>query len=148
MSQGFQNAYSQRELEQLKFKQILGCCDMLLRPLQQFRLWCSCHSTLSPRHRAASNPGWHLGSCLQRCTALLSLGSHISGDSVGKKVNFTCLSGSSCFDCVEEEYDDDAQVVEDEEDEEEEEEGEEEDVSGEEEVRIYAIKNGCGVTML
>ncbi|NXX00958.1 AN32A protein, partial [Larus smithsonianus] len=37
------------------------------------------------------------------------------------------------FDCIEEEYDDDAQVVEDEEDEEEEEEGEEEDVSGEEE---------------
>lgn len=49
------------------------------------------------------------------------------------------------FDCIEEEYDDDAQVVEDEEDEEEEEEGEEEDVSGEEEVRIYAVNNGCGV---
>lgn len=47
------------------------------------------------------------------------------------------------FVCVEEEYDDDAQVVEDEEDEEEEEEGEEEDVSGEEEVRIYAVNNGC-----
>ncbi|KFQ25501.1 Acidic leucine-rich nuclear phosphoprotein 32 family member A, partial [Mesitornis unicolor] len=41
--------------------------------------------------------------------------------------------------CTEEEYDDDAQVVEDEEDEEEEEEGEEEDVSGEEEVRTYAV---------
>lgn len=47
------------------------------------------------------------------------------------------------FVCIEEEYDDDAQVVEDEEDEEEEEEGEEEDVSGEDEVRIYAVNNGC-----
>jgi len=52
------------------------------------------------------------------------------------------------FDCVEEEYDDDAQVVEDEEDEEEEEEGEEEDVSGEEEVRIYAVNNGWGGNVL
>lgn len=42
------------------------------------------------------------------------------------------------FRCTEEEYDEDAQVVEDEEDEEEEEEGEEEDVSGEEEVRVWA----------
>lgn len=52
------------------------------------------------------------------------------------------------FDCIEEEYDDDAQVVEDEEDEEEEEEGEEEDVSGEEEVRIYVVNNGCGANIL
>ncbi|NWJ10435.1 AN32A protein, partial [Crypturellus undulatus] len=43
------------------------------------------------------------------------------------------LLGINLFACIEEEYDEDAQVVEDEEDEEEEEEGEEEDVSGEEE---------------
>lgn len=45
--------------------------------------------------------------------------------------------------CVEEEYDEDAQVVEDEEEDEEEEEGEEEDVSGEEEVRIRGRGNIC-----
>ncbi|NWI11309.1 AN32A protein, partial [Crypturellus soui] len=49
------------------------------------------------------------------------------------KTDSKYLSGINLFACIEEEYDEDAQVVEDEEDEEEEEEGEEEDVSGEEE---------------
>lgn len=78
----------------------------------------------------------------------MSIGGQISGGSVGEEnVNFKCLSDWSWL-TIEEEYDDDAQVVEDEEDEEEEEEGEEEDVSGEEEVRIYAVNNGRGVSML